>query len=173
VAALIILAVVIMIRILWVMIHNRIAAWVHRLRQRAGKPAPPGVKSGVAIGWSGMRGIVTLAAAMALPPGFPQRDFIQLAASVVVLGTLIIQGLTLRPLLALLRLPTDTMMEKELALARKKVLKAALAALDGDDSPGAQRLRMEYDEALTHARQGHAPATTPITVWRKNSTGWS
>ena len=55
-----------------------------------------------------MRGIVTLAAAMALPAAFPYRDFIQLTAFVVVLGTLVLQGLTLRPLLRLLRLPSDS-----------------------------------------------------------------
>ena len=47
------------------------------------------------ISWCGMRGIVTLAAAYALPEGFPYRDLILLTAFAVVLGSLLIQGLTL------------------------------------------------------------------------------
>jgi CPA1 family monovalent cation:H+ antiporter len=46
-----------------------------------------------------MRGIVTLAAALALPAGFPSRDLIVLTAFSVVLGTLLIHGLTLKGLL--------------------------------------------------------------------------
>jgi NhaP-type Na+/H+ or K+/H+ antiporter len=49
-----------------------------------------------------MRGIVTLAAAFALPEGFPYRDLMLLTAFAVVLGSLVIQGLTLRPLISAL-----------------------------------------------------------------------
>ena len=58
----------------------------------------PTVGSGLVISWAGMRGIVSLAAALALPSGFPYRNLIVLTAFSVVLGTLIIQGLTLKPL---------------------------------------------------------------------------
>jgi len=50
------------------------------------------------ITWAGMRGIVSLAAAMALSPAFPYRDLIVLTAFSVILGTLALQGLTLKPL---------------------------------------------------------------------------
>ena len=65
--------------------------------------------TGLVVAWSGMRGIVTLAAALALPDGsgaggFPYRDLIILCAFCVVLSTLVIQGLTLRPLLGALGL---------------------------------------------------------------------
>ena len=46
----------------------------------------PTVGSGLVISWAGMRGIVTLAAALALPDGFPGRDLIVLTAFSVVLG---------------------------------------------------------------------------------------
>jgi CPA1 family monovalent cation:H+ antiporter len=59
----------------------------------------PTVGSGLVISWAGMRGIVTLAAAMALPIEFPYRDPIALIAFSVVLGTLVVQGLTLKPLM--------------------------------------------------------------------------
>jgi NhaP-type Na+/H+ or K+/H+ antiporter len=94
--ALAILALVIVVRLVWVMAYAL-------LPQKSSSSAPNALgraKNGILIGWSGMRGIVTLAAAMALPPGFPYRDFIQLTAFAVVVGTLLIQGLTLRPLLA-------------------------------------------------------------------------
>ena len=59
----------------------------------------PTIGSGLVISWAGMRGIVALAAAMALPPMFPYRDVIVLTAFSVVVGTLVLQALTLAPLL--------------------------------------------------------------------------
>ena len=64
----------------------------------------PTVRGGIVVSWCGMRGIVTLAAAFALPESFPYRDLMLLTAFAVVLGSLVIQGLTLRPLIAALRL---------------------------------------------------------------------
>ena len=74
------------------------------LAQKLGPRSPRGA---VVIAWSGMGGLVTLATAFALPPDFPGRDLIVLCAFCVVLGTLVIQGRTLRPLLLLLRLEGD------------------------------------------------------------------
>ena len=56
------------------------------------------IRGDLLIGWCGMRGLVTLATAFALPADFPGRDLIVLAAFCVVLGTLVLQGLTLKPL---------------------------------------------------------------------------
>jgi CPA1 family monovalent cation:H+ antiporter len=92
----------------------------------------PTVGSGLIVSWAGMRGIVSLAAALALPPAFPYRDLIVLTAFSVVLGTLVIQGLTLRPLLEALNLHDDDPVGREVALARSRAYKAALEALDGD-----------------------------------------
>jgi CPA1 family monovalent cation:H+ antiporter len=113
-----------------------------------------------------MRGIVTLAAAMGLPAGFPYHDFIQLTAFVVVLGTLVLQGLTLRPVLSLLGLPSDTVVERELAVARKAALKAAMAELADDRTPAAERLRQEYADALDRARVGGNARDTPDNLLR-------
>ncbi len=149
--ALLILGVVIAVRIVWVMTHEGIARWTRP------KGAPSRTRGSLVVSWSGMRGIVTLAAALALPVHFPYRDFIQVTAFVVVLGTLILQGLTLRPLLLLLRLPPDDTVESELQHARKIAMKAALHSLDGEDGDAAERLRREYHEALGQAREGHDP----------------
>jgi CPA1 family monovalent cation:H+ antiporter len=57
-------------------------------------------------------------------------------------------------------LPKDSTVEDEISLARKTALNAAIAALGKDASPAAQRLKLEYDEALAHARYGHDPHDT-------------
>jgi CPA1 family monovalent cation:H+ antiporter len=163
----VILVVAILVRIAWVAVHHGLAVAFRKLFPGAAKKDAADGKAAVAVSWSGMRGIVSLAAALALPQGFPYRDFIQLAAFVVVLGTLLIQGATLRPLLLLLRFPKDTLVEREMALARRAAMKAAKAEIDGDQSPAAQRLRLEYAEALEEARQGHSPDETPANVLRR------
>jgi CPA1 family monovalent cation:H+ antiporter len=87
----------------------------------------------VAIAWCGMRGIVTVAAALALPTepggGFPYRDLILFASFCVVVGTLVVQGLTLPPLMRALGLEDDGEVEREVQLAREETARAALDAL--------------------------------------------
>src|SRR4029077_20899759 len=76
-------------------------------------------------------GTVTLAAALALPMGdapFPYRDLIVVAAFGVVLGTLVVQGLTLRPLLLRLGLKDDGTVDREVRFARLETLRAAVLA---------------------------------------------
>jgi CPA1 family monovalent cation:H+ antiporter len=91
-----------------------------------------------------MRGLVTLATAFALPEQFPRRDLIVLCAFCVVLGTLVIQGFTLKPLLKRLRLQNDGSPEREISDARVLVMQAALDSLDGDTSPAAASVREQY-----------------------------
>ena len=102
-----VLGVVILTRIVWVMSYNTVLRLT--IARRGFHPrrpmAAPTVQGGIVISWCGMRGIVTLAAAFALPEGFPQRDLILLTAFAVVLGSLVIQGLTLRPLISALASP--------------------------------------------------------------------
>jgi CPA1 family monovalent cation:H+ antiporter len=169
VAALIILAVVILVRLSWVMAHHGLVSLAKRLappRGVKGSMPHPTIKDALAVGWSGMRGIVTLAAAMALPVGFPYHDFIQLTAFVVVLGTLVLQGLTLGPVLRLLRIPSDDVVERELAVARRAALRAAMSELADDATPAAERLRQEYADALGRARVGGNVRDTPDNLLR-------
>ena len=140
-----VLAVVVVVRIVWVMTHNTIDRWRIRLfgfhpRRPIG---PPSVGGGIAVSWAGMRGLVTLAAALALPETFPFRDLIELTAFAVVFGTLVLQGLTLKPLLRLLKLKDDDPVGREVATARERALQAALSILDGDASPAAEAVRHE------------------------------
>jgi len=108
----------------------------------------PSVGSGFVISWSGMRGIVTLAAALALPAAFPFRDLIVLTAFSVVLGTLAIQGLTLGPLLRALDLRDDDPVGREVAAARERALRAGLAALEQERSPEVEAVRQEFTAHL-------------------------
>jgi monovalent cation/hydrogen antiporter len=113
-----VLAAVILVRIAWVMSYYVVARWKdRRFGSRPRRPLlPRTVQAGVVISWCGMRGIVTLAAALALPAAFPGRDLILFASFCVVLGTLVLQGLTLRPLLSRLTLPPDESVDQEVAL---------------------------------------------------------
>ncbi|MET0390883.1 MAG: cation:proton antiporter [Polyangiales bacterium] len=133
---------VIGVRLVFWMAYNALVRW----RQR--EPVAT-VGSGLVIAWCGMRGIVTLATALALPDGepagFPHRDFIVFASFCVVLSTLVVQGLTLRPLLLLLRLRDEGAVARELQLARFETARAALVALETHaGEPGAVLLRREY-----------------------------
>jgi CPA1 family monovalent cation:H+ antiporter len=108
----------------------------------------PTVGSGLVISWAGMRGIVSLAAALALPAAFPFRDLIVLTAFFVVLGTLVIQGLTLKPLLRALNLQDDDPVGHELDAARERALSAGLASFERDDSPAGNAVREEFTAHL-------------------------
>ncbi len=141
--ALAVLATVILVRFVWHMPFNALVRWKYR-RFGFHPPRPmqqPTLGSGLVISWSGMRGIVTLAAAMALPADFPYRDFIVLTAFSVVLGTLVIQGLTLKPLMRALRLSDDDPVGRETRAARECALRAGLASLASDSSPEFESVR--------------------------------
>src|SRR6201981_1536607 len=100
-----VLAVVIVVRIAWLVVYRAIAATIRRWRSGlADRLASRNPGGAIVLGWSGMVGLITAATAFALPQQFPGRDLIVLCAFCVVLGTLVIQGWTLRPLLLLLRL---------------------------------------------------------------------
>lgn len=152
--ALIILGVVVVVRLAWVLVSGFAS---DQTNQGARVNWVRNAKSRVVVGWSGMRGIVTLAAALALPVGFPYRDFILLTAFTVVLGTLVVQSLTLRPLLVWLKLPDDKKVQKELAIARGAALEAAMDELDRHQGAAAKRMKLEYREALSETRDGKDP----------------
>lgn len=138
------------VRMAWVLFYNRIA---HRFpRLRGDFPAAP-LGMGVVIGWCGMRGLVTLATAFALPAQFPQRDLIVLTAFAVVLATLVVQGTTLAPLVRRLGLDGDDGRGDELGDARRALAEAALAALDGADGPVAEHWRWGHRLKLGGDRQ--------------------
>jgi monovalent cation/hydrogen antiporter len=146
---------VIVVRFVWVMVYGYTTRWLET-RSTADKPRKaPTRGGGLIVSWSGMRGIVTLATALALPDGtpetaFPYRDLIILCAFCVVLTTLVIQGLTLRPLLAMLGLKDDGSVAREVRLARVETARAALRVLaeERDGHPSIDVLRSEYEARI-------------------------
>jgi CPA1 family monovalent cation:H+ antiporter len=144
--AALVLGVVVGVRIAWVFTYTGVARLKARWFGDGSWPGPggPTVKSGLIIGWCGMRGIVTLATAYALPAGFPYRELILLCAFCVVVGTLVVQGLTLRPLIASLHLRDDRSVENEVKLALQRIAKVALEELARDESATGTALREEF-----------------------------
>jgi CPA1 family monovalent cation:H+ antiporter len=145
-------------------------AWVYpatylplMLKASRGEPVTPPLEGEVFImGWSGMRGIVSLAAALALPvsledgaASFPERDLIVFLTFFVIAVTLVVQGLTMKPLIRMLKLGKDWSFQEEHQRAKMALGKAAMAAIDAvaakEDIPHelAERIRAEFAEKIT------------------------
>jgi Na+/H+ antiporter len=120
-------------RLVWVPIATVVPRLIPSVRARDPMP-PPGAVA--LIGWTGLRGIVSLAAALALPfetaegTPLPYRAELILITFIVILVTFVVQGLTLAPLIRWLGLPEDTHLEQEEALARERAAAAALRRLE-------------------------------------------
>ena len=146
---------VILARFLWVFPATYIPRWLsRRLRQRDPSPPPRQV---TVIAWTGMRGVISLAAALALPLNtasgapFPGRDLILFLTFCVILATLVVQGLSLPVLIRALGLEDDGSQEREEVNGRISVAEAALARLeelaveDWVREDTAERVRGLYD----------------------------
>lgn len=140
VAAMVVAAVVVT-RLVWVLIYNRLAVRFAWLR---GDAEPASFAQGVVVGWCGMRGLVTLATSFALPSDFPQRDLIVLSAFAVVLTTLVVQGLTLTPLIRLLGLDEGDDRQERVA-AQRALAEAALESLGDADGKVAEDMRRHFE----------------------------
>src|SRR6478735_2239658 len=165
-----VLGTVILVRLVWVMSYNTALRW--RIRRVGWHPPRPTLKptvgSGLIVSWAGMRGIVSLAAALALPAidgkAFPHRDLIVLTAFAVVVGTLVIQGLTLRPLLNALGLHDEDPVGQEVDAARDRALEAALETFQHDQSAAAAAVREELAAHLKRASADPADGDGPQTA---------
>jgi len=168
-AALAISALLIVVRMLWVYA----AAWLPRaLSQglRARDPMPS-LAALLMIGWTGMRGIVSLAAALALPftaqggSPFPARDAIVFITFIVIFVTLVGQGLTLIPLVKKLGLARDGEGDAREVEVRVAALEAGLREIDAmrgtvegyEERAVLDRLRDEYAHRIDHLRTHHVP----------------
>lgn len=139
-AAFAVVGAVIVSRALWIFPAVYIPRLLPSIRRR--DPAPP-VGVPVIMSWAGMRGVVSLAAALSLPQGFQGRDFVLATTFLVILVTVLVQGSTLAPLIRLLRLDEftlkrpPTMPEDE---ARATMAQVQLAAVEREScNEGQQR----------------------------------
>ena len=126
------LAAVIVLRMVWTLCVRYALIRPHAFR--AGDEPPP-LYSTLLIGWAGMRGVVTLAAAFVIPEDAPYREVLLVVAFTVVAGTLLIQGLTLPALARLLRVPTRDPADDALARATllQQASKAALEEIEDEE----------------------------------------
>jgi CPA1 family monovalent cation:H+ antiporter len=132
-------AVVVAVRLLWMFLIPRAVAMSDGGATDGPRHAP--VAERLVLGWAGMRGSVSLAAALAIPisidagGSFPDRSLIVFLTFAVILATLVGQGLTLGPLIRRLSLCDDGAEEREERIARQRVAEAGIGRLDGLGEP--------------------------------------
>ena len=152
-------AVAILIRFAWIYPATYLPRMLSEsFRERSPAPAEAEV---FIMSWCGMRGIVSLAAALALPltladgTPFPQRDLVIFLTFVVIAVTLVLQGLTLAPLIRFLKVGADWSGQEEHQHAKLALTKAAVAAIDevaakeSISQELADRIRAEFAEKIT------------------------
>lgn len=152
-------AIVIVLRMLWMFPGGQLAHWI-RTRLLGQKYPPPTAKQAFVAGWTGMRGVVSLAAAMALPEAladgrtFPQRNLIVFMTFSVILVTLVLQGLTLPALIRALGLAGAGVDHAEEEEARRIIASAALAHLEDARGQDVPDFSVVYDDiAKRYARR--------------------
>ncbi|MCB5180150.1 Na+/H+ antiporter [Streptomyces antimicrobicus] len=161
---------VVVARYVWVFPATFVPRWLSaRIREREPDTT---WKSPVIVGWAGMRGVVSLAIAFSVPMDVPHRNLILLLTFTTVIGTLVVQGLTLPPLIRLLRLPprdtrAETLAEAQAQSEASRAAEERLAELLEDPAnalppPLADRLRgvLERRRNAVWERLGEA---NPVT----------
>jgi monovalent cation/hydrogen antiporter len=153
-----VVALLILVRIIW-FFSSTFLARLMKADSRCRLPRPTW-RHLVLLSWAGMRGVDSLAAALALPfvtrngDPFPDRSLIVFITFSAILGTLVLQGLSLSPLIRWLKITDDRSLEEEERQARLKANEAALARLAEIaksrtvDEGVLVRLRAEYEDRV-------------------------
>jgi monovalent cation/hydrogen antiporter len=147
-------AAVILVRLAWAFAATGVTYGLRCLR-RADEPPPPWRETFV-VGWAGLRGVVALATALALPLSTPGRDVLLFITFGVILVTLVGQGLTLPLVTRLLRIGGDGTAGRDEAHARAIAAEAAIARIEelAREWPGhlplIDTLRLQYAHRATH-----------------------
>lgn len=126
-----VLAAVIVLRFIWVFPATYVPLMLPKIAAAEPRPTPQAV---FLVAWTGMRGVVTLAAVFLLPANTPQREVLVLMAFVVTVGTLLLQGLTIPLLVRWLKVPGPDLQEDHLqeATVLQSVTDAGMAYLDDE-----------------------------------------
>jgi Na+/H+ antiporter len=149
---------VIMLRLLWVFPGTVLAYWIRRHILHQNEPRPPARQIFV-TGWTGMRGVIALAAAISLPERlgdgspFPQRSLIIFLTFSVILVTLVLQGLTLPALIRALGLGGGSGPNGEETEARRTMAEAALNQLNKISEEAEPDSAALYDDLKEHYRR--------------------
>jgi CPA1 family monovalent cation:H+ antiporter len=151
-------ALLILLRLAWVFPGAHLAHWIRTRfqHQHESRPKPRQV---FVIGWTGMRGVVSLAAALALPTvlrdgsPFPHRNMIVFLTFCVIFVTLVLQGLTLPPLIRLLGLAGGAGPDCEELEARRIVTLAALTHLESASAHDSDPSKEVYEDLTHHYRE--------------------
>jgi CPA1 family monovalent cation:H+ antiporter len=175
--------VLIMLRIIWVFPAVKIASYVER-RWMGHHEEELSPREVFVVGWTGMRGVLALAAAISVPEligdGRSQtRNLIVFLAFCVILVTLVLQGLTLPALIRLLGLAGASGMDPEEKEARKIVLRAAVHHLEEGRKRDGRESEHMYDDLIHRYRhklaavggedEGDLHAVDTETMTRLNS----
>jgi monovalent cation/hydrogen antiporter len=150
-------AFLILLRLIWTFPGARLSFFIRRRILRQGEPLPPARQLFI-IGWTGMRGVISLAAAIALPHAlangapFTQRQLIIFLAFSVILVTLVLQGLTLPPLIRALGLAGVTGRDTDEEEARRMILETALRRLDEVREGARDDFAKVFDDLELHYR---------------------
>lgn len=168
--ALLISVAIIVIRILWVFPATYLPRLI--LKKICAKDPYPDWRHVTIVAWTGMRGVVSLAAALALKDNFPGRDLILFLTFMVILATLVVQGLSLPALIRWLGIRDDGSAIREERQARLKANHAALERLnqiteqDPARMDALQRLRIEYQDHILQI-EGDQPqnAHSPLRLF--------
>jgi monovalent cation/hydrogen antiporter len=168
--AVFVLLVIVLVRFVWIFGMTYLPRFFTRTLRRQNRIP---WRQTALIAWTGMRGADSLAGALAIPfflpngQPFPGRNLILLLTFCVIFGTLILQGLTLAPLVRWLGIQDDHVTEKEERLARLKANEAALAHIEAMESLNrarpntVERLRSEYLDRIQQLR-GEGPPEKSI-----------
>jgi monovalent cation/hydrogen antiporter len=149
---------VIVLRLFWVFPGAMLAYWIRRRVLRQTETRPPARQIFV-TGWTGMRGVIALAAALSLPEyladgsPFPQRNLIIFLTFSVILVTLVLQGLTLPALIRALGLAGGTGPNCEETEARRIMAEAALAQLEKTKEDAEPAFAVLYEDLKEHYRR--------------------
>jgi CPA1 family monovalent cation:H+ antiporter len=159
-------AFLILLRLLWTYPGAYVAYFIRtRLLHQTEKR--PGARQIFVVGWTGMRGVIALAAAMSLPDTiadgrpFPHRDLIVFLTFCVIVVTLVFQGLTLSPLIRLLGIQESLGPKREEQEARRLVLQAAQARLEDIRRRDSKRFAGVYDDLEQHYKHRLASVAAP------------
>lgn len=150
--------ILILLRVVWVFPGSAVA-WLIRTRVLHQSESLPSRRAIFVLGWTGMRGVVSLAAALALPEvlangsPFPHRDLIVFLTFCVIFVTLVLQGLTLPPLIRAMGLAGAAGPNCEEQEARRIVIEAAVSHLEDAKVKDRKEFSELYDDLTRHYSQ--------------------